>query len=375
MILWTILMVVLFLASIAGVIYLISRIRRFAWIRQLVQHKKRADLVAAILVVIIPSALLWIWMGSMNVIICLLHLIVFWIIFEAVFGVIAKRRKQPWKRYYAGAVTLLFTFLYLLAGWYQAHHVWKTDYTIQTDKAVGTIRIALLADSHVGTTFHSKGFAKHLKEIEQEKPDVILIAGDFVDDDTSKEDMINCCKALGKVKTTYGVYYVFGNHDKGYYSPEYRGYDSKELVKNLEKNHVTVLQDQNVLIDDRFYIVGRKDRSEETQRNGSRQSTKALLKNLDSSKFSIVMDHQPNDYDAQEKSGADLVVSGHTHGGQLFPLMQIENLTGLGGDDRVYGTEKRKQTNFIVTSGISDWAIKFKTGCKSEFVMINVKGK
>ena len=54
--------------------------------------------------------------------------------------------------------------------------------------------------------------------------------------------------------------------------------------------------------------------------------------------------------------------------------MNIENLTGLG-DDRVYGYEKRDNTNFIVTSGISDWAIKFKTGCKSEYAIVNIQGK
>lgn len=54
--------------------------------------------------------------------------------------------------------------------------------------------------------------------------------------------------------------------------------------------------------------------------------------------------------------------------------MNIENLTGLG-DDRVYGYEKRDNTNFIVTPGISDWAIKFKTGCKSEYVIVNIHGK
>ena len=43
--------------------------------------------------------------------------------------------------------------------------------------------------------------------------------------------------------------------------------------------------------------------------------------------------------------------------------------------DRVYGYEKRENTNFVVTSGISDWAIKFKTGCKSEYVIINIQGK
>lgn len=46
-----------------------------------------------------------------------------------------------------------------------------------------------------------------------------------------------------------------------------------------------------------------------------------------------------------------------------------------GLDDRVYGYEKRKNTNFVVTSGIPDWAIKFKTGCKSEYVIINIQGK
>ena len=50
----------------------------------------------------------------------------------------------------------------------------------------------------------------------------------------------------------------------------------------------------------------------------------------------------------------------------------IQLVQGL--DDRVYGYEKRKNTNFVVTSGISDWAIKFKTGCKSEYVIINIQG-
>ena len=82
-----------------------------------------------------------------------------------------------------------------------------------------------------------------------------------------------------------------------------------------------------------------------------------LTADLDPDKFSIVLDHQPQDYEAQAKAGVDLVLSGHTHGGQLFPLMTIENHTDLAPDDRVYGYEKRGSTNFIVTSGISDWAI------------------
>lgn len=80
------------------------------------------------------------------------------------------------------------------------------------------------------------------------------------------------------------------------------------------------------------------------------------------------------DYEALKDANMDLVLSGHTHGGQLFPLMTIENHSNIAEDDRVYGYEKRENTNFIVTSGISDWAIKFKTGCKSEYLIINIDG-
>ena len=58
---------------------------------------------------------------------------------------------------------------------------------------------------------------------------------------------------------------------------------------------------------------------------------------------------------------------------QLFPLNKVGEW--IGANDKTYGLEKRNKTNFIVTSGLSDWAIKFKTGTKSEFVVIDVKRK
>ena len=72
----------------------------------------------------------------------------------------------------------------------------------------------------------------------------------------------------------------------------------------------------------------------------------------------------------ENKSNADLVVSGHTHGGQLFPLNYVGPI--VNSNDLVYGTKKIKNTSFIVTSGVSDWEIKFKTGCDSEYIMINI---
>ena len=66
----------------------------------------------------------------------------------------------------------------------------------------------------------------------------------------------------------------------------------------------------------------------------------------------------------------DLVFSGHTHGGHIFPTGQIGLL--IGANDCRYGAQTRGSTQFVVTSGISGWAVPFKTGCWSETVIIDI---
>lgn len=370
---WMILMIILFVFSLVGILYLADRISQFYILKKWAKGKKRMSILAGAVIMIVLISLLWKMWGYMNAIVCILHLLVFWMISDGIFTLIKRVRKKVFRWYYAGILAIVFTIGYLGSGWYCAHHVWKTEYQIQSNKKVGELRVAVFSDSHTGTTFHGTGFAKHMKIIEAQHPDIVLVVGDFVDDDTTKKDMIQCCKALGNMRTTYGVYYVFGNHDKGYYPSDYRGYSGEDLIKELEKNNVHVMQDNIELVDNRFYIIGRADKSEEYM--SGRKTMNELTANLDSDKFSIVLDHQPQDYDAQEKTNVDLVLSGHTHGGQLFPLMTVENLTHLTPDDRIYGYEKRGETNFIVTSGISDWAIKFKTGCHSEYLILKIDGK
>ena len=371
---WAILFGALFLLGIVGLIFLICRIRKFGFLKKISEKNKFAGWGASVLSVIGLAVIFWKVLGYMNAIIILLHLTVFWLFAELIMLVVRNIRKKPVQRYYAGGIAVVFTIIYLGIGWLQAYHVWQADYTVKTDKKVGSLRVAMFADSHTGTTFDGEGLGTHLKEIEKQNPDVLVIVGDFVDEDTSKTDMVNACRALKDVHTTYGVYFVFGNHDKGRYGTT-RGYTGDDLVAELEKNGVTVLQDENVLIDDRVYLVGRQDASEELDFGGSRMSVSELTKDLDPDKFSIVLDHQPREYDQDAAAGVDLVLSGHTHGGQLIPWVQLNEWFHLGGDDRTYGTEQRENTNYVVTSGISDWAIKFKTGCRSEYVLIDIEGK
>lgn len=372
--LWAILFGGLFLLCLAGLYFLIYNVHKFRFVSALSHGSKAAGWLISAAVILLPSAIIWVVWGYMNAIIVLLHLAVFWGIAALIQWAVQKHRKKSFRRYYAGIIAVLMTVLYLGVGFVQANHVWQTDYTVTTPKNVGSLRIALLADSHVGTTFDGEGLAVHIARIQEQQPDVVVIAGDFVDEDTSKADMVAACQALNPLDTPYGVYYVFGNHDKGLYANGQRGYDADDLIAELQKNGVTVLQDESVLIDDRFNLVGRQDASEETDFGGSRAKISNLTKDLDKDIYTIVLDHQPNDYDAEAETKADLVLSGHTHGGQMIPLMQFMRWFHIG-DDNVYGLERRENTDFIVTSGISDWAIQFKTGCRSEYVIIDIQGK
>ena len=372
---WAILFDGMYLIGIAGLLFLIRSAQRFHFVSALSRGSRAASWCISAALILLPLALAWAALGYMNAIIILLHLTVFWGVAELIQRAVQKRRAQPLRRYYAGAAAVLFTALYLGVGWVQANHVWQTDYTVTTEKNVGSLRVALLADSHVGTTFDGEGLNVHIARMQAQQPDVVVIAGDFVDEDTSKADMIAACRALGQLDTPYGVYFAFGNHDKGLYSDGGRGYTGDDLIAELQKNGVTVLQDESVLLDGRFYLVGRQDASEELDFGRSRAKIADLISELDEDKFSIVLDHQPRDYNAEADAGADLVLSGHTHGGQLIPLVQIMGWFHAAGDDRIYGTEQRENTDFIVTSGISDWAIKFKTGCRSEYVIVDIQSK
>lgn len=367
---WMLILGALLLGTLLGIVYLGNRFSGFYMAGRQEKGRRFFRFLTGLLPVLLIFAVTGVVFGPINGEICILHMVVIWLLCDGVSYLVEKKRGKTFMRYYAGMCALAITALYLSWGWYQANHVWRKEYEIATEKQVGRLRVVQFADSHVGNILYGEKFTEQIKAIQSEKPDIVVITGDYIDDDTSKEDMIAACEALGTLKTTYGVYYVFGNHDRGYYGPEYRGYSGEDLVAELEKNNVTVLEDEVVVLDSRFYLIGRQDRSGDGQ-GGGRASMEELTEGLDSEKYSIVLDHQPHDYENQAAAGVDLVLSGHTHGGQLFPFNHMGEWTGI--DDKTYGLERRKQTDFIVTSGISDWAVKFRTGCRAEYVVIDIQ--
>ncbi len=335
----------------------IRKINRLSYFEKLKEsNKKKYITVRAIIIALMCASL---GIDYINTIVVLTHFVLISLLVDLICLFLKKVTYDN-----KVLITLILTIIYMSYGLFSAYDVRKTAYNLSTDKEINDVRIAQITDAHLGTTFNGDGFKNYVLEIANQNPDMLVITGDLVDDSSKKEDLVKALSVFKNINLKYGVYFVFGNHDKGYGNS--RDFTESELREELEKNNVRILEDMTVELGDDIILVGRQDKSVSNRKKASE-----LINDLDKNKYIIVLDHQPNDYDALKETNADLVISGHTHGGQLIPL----GLVGLmiKSNDKVYGLEKINNTNFIVSSGISSWAVKFKTGTFSEYVIIDVK--
>ena len=359
---WLIIMSVVAVLALLALFYLLTRFHRFSFISALGEEHRALSWLAAFL----PLALLGLFalFNVPTLFVVLLHLTAGFLLCGFVAFLVKKLAGVEIPYDYQGAAAIILTAAYLSVGWFMAHHVFETDYRFETVKPLKRdFRIVGVADAHLGVTLNGESFKREMERVQSLEPDAVVILGDFVDYNSRAADLRAACKALGELKTPCGVYFVYGNHDKGL--SQLRDFDAEDLRWELKDNGVVILEDEWVLLDDSLYLIGRRDRSDRT-----RASMKTLTAELDPQKYTLVLDHQPNDYDAEAAAGVDLVLSGHTHGGHIFPAGPISLL--MGANDAVYGAERRENTDFVVSSGISGWAIPFKTGTHSEIVVIDL---
>ncbi len=366
---WFLLIALMALLVLGGLVYISFRAANLGFVKKLAGGRRWLGRTLCLVFFAAAALVMFLVWNMMNALVVILHLVVFWIICDLIALIIRKLRHKQSERYFAGGVAIILCVSYLCYGWYADHRVIAEYYSFTSSKVESPIRVVQLTDSHLGATFHADKLAEYMEEINALEPDIIVVTGDFVDDDTSREDMLAGCEALGLGNAAYGTYFVYGNHDKGYYSEEAKGWNNSELVSALEENGVIILEDESALVRDDLYISGRQDRSEE-QRGGSRLTAQELLGDLDHEKYILLLDHQPYDFDNEAEAGADLVLCGHTHGGQFIPINRVG--MWIGENCLNYGHEKRLDTDFIVSSGISNWTFKFKTGCHSEYVVADI---
>ena len=341
------------------IFYLIKNINKSYIIKRINNKKIKYFIIIFELLTII----IFLFINMINTMIVIIHLFIFLLLLNFILYIVKKIINKNIKYNFSLVLSIILTIIYMIYGYYNEYNIVQTNYTLFTDK-IDDFRIVLIADTHIGTTITGEEFKNYILKINESKPDIVVIAGDFIDDDTSYDDLVKATSSLSLLETKYGTYFVYGNHDKGYFN--YRKYNNNDFEKMLIENNVRILKDEITNITNDVILIGRKD-----HQDSNRLSIKNLTKDLDKNKYIIVLDHQPRDYKNESESGVDLVLSGHTHGGQFIPIGNLSVLLGI--NDGYYGLSKINNTNFIITSGMSNWAFKFKTGCISEYVVIDIK--
>jgi len=357
---YLLLLIVVFILLLLSIRYIIKLSYNLA--KKYVSNKIITSVLSLVPIILF---VIGIYIDPINAIVVDVHLIVLTLIIKLVFVIIKRVTKKGFSEYLVVFIGIIVSTLILVPAYFRAYDVNQTNYSVYTKKDIGedNFRIIQVSDSHMGTTMNGKEFGKYIEEINELEPDIVVITGDFVDDYTSYADMIEASKTLGKLKTKNGVYFIVGNHDRGYFKS--RGYSYSDIKQELVKNNVIVLEDNLTNVTNNIVIIGRDDSS-----NLDRKSISDLTKDIDKDKYIITLNHQPNDYENEVKAEVDLVLSGHTHGGHLFPLGELGGL--LGVNDKIYGMETRNKTTFIVNSGIGGWAIKFRTKSIAEYAVIDV---
>ncbi len=218
---------------------------------------------------------------------------------------------------------------------------------------IDQLRIAFASDFHLRETTGPHLMERFVEKVNAAKPDIILIGGDVLEGDRQGEKLEGFEAQFRRLKPKYGVYGIPGNHDL----------HSTNAGIFFDRAGIHLLRDAVEKIGNAFYLVGRND-----GRSGSRKPIEELLRECNGSLPVIVLDHRPTDLDNISASGADILFSGHTHNGQLFPM----NLIAQRRYELSWGYKLKDRTHVFVTSGIQVWGPPVRTAGASEVLIVNV---
>jgi len=270
-----------------------------------------------------------------------------------------------------GGLALILFMIIIISGVYGMNHIDQTEYNMTTQKIGNdSYKLIFISDTHYGTIQNPQLLKDSISRINDIKPDIVILGGDIVDERTSNLEMKEVFKELSKINSTYGTYYVFGNHDTQPSQTDYengnRTFTDTELNQTIKENGIRILNDEKTTINGDIVLVGRSDA--EWYINTGRINVSEILNESDLSKYVIVADHQPLDEVKNSKSGVDLQVSGHTHAGQVFPFKEIIEYEGIHS----YGEYTIGDMNQIVSSGLTGWGWGIRNEGKCEYVLINI---
>lgn len=279
---------------------------------------------------------------------------------------------SSWELYWSSkkiySFALFLTIGILTIGSWVAYSPQIIKYDVQISKKVPgleNLKVVMISDLHIETLSYTAPLEKAAQTITSRNPDLILLSGDIVESylDSATEEKLD--RVVANLQSKYGLYAVLGNH-------EYYGGQADKITEFLRSKNITVLRDEiTESVNDQIYIAGRNDYRSGHMDTKNRKPLNEFLEGIDPAKPLLLLDHQPQAVTEAKEAGVDLMLSGHTHGGQLFPAQLVTK--ALFVIDR--GLWKEGEFHLIVTTGLGIWGPPIKTSAKSEIVEINLSFK
>ncbi|MEV7285300.1 metallophosphoesterase [Streptomyces sp. NPDC093252] len=225
-------------------------------------------------------------------------------------------------------------------------------------RAAHGFRIAVVSDIHLGPVL-GRGFAQRVVDtINSTQPDLIAVVGDLVDG--SVKDLGPAAAPLAGLRARHGTYYVTGNHE--YFS------GAEQWVDEVRRLGMTPLENARTELP-YFDLAGVNDVAGEDEGQGP--DFVRALGDRDRSRTSVLLAHQPVQIHDAVDHGVDLQLSGHTHGGQLWPG------TFLAGaaNPTVAGLERYGDTQLYVSRGAGAWGPPTRVGAESDITVIQLAAR
>ncbi len=229
--------------------------------------------------------------------------------------------------------------------------------------ALDGLRIVQLSDIHVGPTIGADFLRPIVDRVNAENPDLVVLTGDLVDG--SVDDLADHVAPLADLRAPLGRYFVTGNHE--YYS------GAEEWVAHVQQLGFRVLMNEHVVLgegDDRLVLAGVTDHDAGRILPQHRSDPAAALAGAPDGPPRILLAHQPRSAHAAQGLGVDLQLSGHTHGGQIWPWMHLVWVQ----QPTVAGLHDVGEVPVYTSRGTGTWGPPVRIGAPSEITVVELVG-
>ena len=260
-------------------------------------------------------------------------------------------------------ILVLADIVLVVFGYKNTKKVVHKKYQLSIPGCKNPCRIALISDLHLGIFVREDHVKKVVQCINSMKPDLVVIAGDIIDVDhailNDREELNAISRQLQKLSSKSGTYLSLGNHDPGI--------DDRTFRKFLKSSHIRLLHNEVVELSD-LILAGRSDAA-----SNERKPLPEIQARVSGEKPVILIDHDPQGIPEAEQCGIPLVLSGHTHKGQFWPMGFFTKWAN--GKHYFYGHETFGNTQAIISSGAGYFNLPLRIGSDNELEEIVINGK